>query len=76
MKCAVKFVDDRHGVPARPRVPQTCVISIDFTQEPVSSGPLAMTPFSTWNFQFWFRDPQGGQVGFNLTDALEVTFCD
>jgi hypothetical protein len=50
-------------------------LSIDFTQEPVSSGPFAMTPFSTWNFQFWHRDPSGGPAGFNFSDGLEVTFC-
>ena len=35
-----------------------------------------ITPDSTWYFQFWFRDPAGpGGTGFNLTDALGVTFC-
>jgi len=29
----------------------------------------------TWNFQFWFRDPAFGRAGFNLSDGLEVTFC-
>ncbi|MAF64514.1 MAG: hypothetical protein CMJ84_02480 [Planctomycetes bacterium] len=29
---------------------------------------------STWFFQVWYRDP-GGPSGFNLTDALEATFC-
>lgn len=28
------------------------------------------------NFQFWFRDPAGGSEGFNLTNALKITFCD
>ena len=31
----------------------------------------------TQNFQFWFRDPAGsGGSGFNLSDGLEVKFCD
>ena len=31
----------------------------------------------TQNFQFWFRDPMGpGGNGFNLSDGLEVPFCD
>ena len=31
----------------------------------------------TQNFQFWFRDPEGtGGSGFNLSDGLEVRFCD
>ncbi|MBV21422.1 MAG: hypothetical protein CMJ61_04575, partial [Planctomycetaceae bacterium] len=29
----------------------------------------------TWNFQFWYRDPQGGGWGYNLSNGLEVTFC-
>ncbi len=31
---------------------------------------------SSWNFQFWYRDPAGGGSGFNLSDALNVTFCN
>jgi len=31
---------------------------------------------STWNFQWWYRDPAGpGGDGFNLSDAVEVTFA-
>ncbi len=35
-----------------------------------------LDPGSEWNFQFWYRDPPGGSVGFNLSDAVNVTFCD
>jgi len=28
-----------------------------------------------WRFQFWYRNPAGGGAGFNLSDALLVTFC-
>ena len=29
-----------------------------------------------WNFQCWYRDPGGpGGQGFNLSDAIELTFC-
>ncbi|MCE9592958.1 MAG: hypothetical protein K8S98_02090 [Planctomycetes bacterium] len=44
----------------------------------VASPPLAglVTPSSTWNFQFWFRDLSGpGGTGSNLTNAVSVTFC-
>jgi len=34
-----------------------------------------ITPGSTWNFQFWFRDPPAGGAGFDLTDGVEVRFC-
>jgi hypothetical protein len=30
---------------------------------------------STWNWQFWYRDPMGGGAAFNTSDALSVTFC-
>lgn len=32
---------------------------------------------SSWNFQFWYRDPGGpGGSGFNVSNGLEVLFCD
>ena len=30
---------------------------------------------TTWRFQFWYRDPLFGGAGFNLSDAVSVTFC-
>jgi hypothetical protein len=32
------------------------------------------TPGSSWNFQFWYRDPQAGGARFNLSNALHVDF--
>ncbi len=48
--------------------------SLDYT-DPAPPG-LHIGPNQTWNFQFWFRDP-GGPLGsgFNLSNALELTFC-
>jgi hypothetical protein len=51
------------------------VLPLDFTLPPFSTGPFAVSPLSTWNFQFWYRDPLGGPAGFNFSDGLEVTFC-
>ena len=48
---------------------------LDFTVPPMSTGAGQVLPFSTWNFQFWYRDPDGGAPGFNLSDGLSVTFC-
>lgn len=48
-------------------------LALDLTQPPTSSGEI--TAGSTWNFQFWYRDPSGGPEGFNLSDGLMVTFC-
>ncbi len=30
---------------------------------------------STWNWQYWYRDPMGGGAFFNLSDALSATYC-
>jgi hypothetical protein len=51
------------------------VLPVDFTSPAFSSGAFAVAPFSTWNFQFWYRDPQGGPSGFNFSNGLEATFC-
>ena len=48
---------------------------LDLTQPPFVDGPFAVSPHSTWNFQFWYRDPLGGPAGFNFSDALMVSFC-
>lgn len=51
--------------------------AVDFTTAPAGTGPGAITPGSTWKFQYWYRDSSTtgtGGTGFNLTDALSVTF--
>jgi hypothetical protein len=53
----------------------TAARKVDFTQPPSGSGPGQIVPASTWNFQYWYRDTAGGFSGFNLSDALRVTFC-
>ena len=47
-------------------------------ERPLDLATLPMiTAGSSWNFQFWYRDPGGpGGTGFNLSDGLSVTFCD
>ena len=45
---------------------------IDFASSPAGSGPGMITAGSTWNFQFWYRDPAGS--AFNLSNGLELTF--
>ncbi len=39
------------------------------------SAYAGMQPGDTRFFQFWFRDVAGGGSGFNLSNALAVTFC-
>jgi hypothetical protein len=43
---------------------------VDFTQGSASQ----ITAGSTWNFQFWYRDPAGGGAFYNTSDALSATF--
>ncbi|TDJ75704.1 MAG: hypothetical protein E2O39_03840 [Planctomycetota bacterium] len=44
---------------------------LDFTQPPLD----VVTAGSTHFFQLWYRDPQAGGSGFNLSDGLAATFC-
>jgi hypothetical protein len=47
--------------------------NLDIQSPPQASGQI--TDFSTWIFQFWYRDPAAGGAYFNLSDGLEITFC-
>ncbi len=48
---------------------------MDFTVGGPSAGAGQVLEGSTWHFQCWYRDPQGpGGTGFNLSDAMAVTF--
>ncbi len=47
--------------------------SVDVT-DTTQPGSL-LTAGATWNFQLIFRDPLGGPVTFNTSDAMSVTFC-
>jgi len=40
-----------------------------------NSSASKIEPGSTWNFQFWYRDPDAGGALFNLSNALSATFC-
>lgn len=35
----------------------------------------SITAGSTWNFQFWYRNPAAGGAGFNLSNGLSIRFC-
>jgi len=47
--------------------------TVDFTSAPAAG---LITGGSTWNFQFWYRDPDDGGAAFNLSDGVSVLFCD
>jgi len=46
--------------------------TIDVTVPPAAGRIVSE---STWNFQYWYRDPAAGGALFNLSDGVEVTFC-
>ena len=48
--------------------------SLDFTSPDFGLDQLQIG--DVWNFQFWYREPDFGVAGFNLSDALEISFCE
>jgi hypothetical protein len=48
--------------------------AVDYASPNQPGGQI--TPGSTWNFQFWYRDPAGGPVGNNFSDAISIRFCN
>ena len=48
---------------------------VDYNHIGISGGPNPIVSMSTFNFQFWYRDPAAMTAsGFNLTNGLELTF--
>ena len=45
--------------------------TLDFSSSPLNNTQAG----DTLHFQLWYRDPAAGGSNYNLTDALEVTFC-
>ncbi|MDE0893005.1 MAG: hypothetical protein OSB14_12545, partial [Planctomycetota bacterium] len=45
--------------------------ALDMTASPLSNVQAG----DTHHFQLWYRDPAAGGANYNLTDALEITFC-
>jgi hypothetical protein len=50
-------------------------VTLDYTQPPFSSGPGQVLVGQTARWQYWYRDLAAGGAGFNLSDALRVTYC-
>jgi hypothetical protein len=50
-------------------------LPLDFTAPPFAAGQGAITPGSTWHFQYWYRDTLAPPTFFNLSGGLSVTFC-
>lgn len=50
--------------------------AVDYFAPPMSSGPGAVVPGMTWNFQAWYRDSVGPTgAAFNLSDGVSILFC-
>ena len=62
----------RLGPPLPTDVAGTVIRHVDF--DLLSGGDGEIFPGSTWNFQFWYRDPAHGGEQFNLSDALSAIF--
>jgi hypothetical protein len=63
------------------RVPQTVLVdaqgSVDRWLDLQSLPPAGtIEGRSTWYFQLWFRDPAAGGARSNLSDGLQLTFCN
>jgi hypothetical protein len=50
-------------------------VAARFDEAAYPPGAGSMFPGAQVHFQFWYRDPHGGPAGFNLSDAMQVTFC-
>lgn len=46
--------------------------ALDLSNPSLPTSTIAVG--DVWNFQFWYRDPQGASGSFNLSDALNVPF--
>ncbi|MFT4539719.1 MAG: glucose/arabinose dehydrogenase [Planctomycetota bacterium] len=50
--------------------------ALDFTTGVTGGGTGQILAGSSWNFQYWYRDPGGpGGTGYNLSDGLNALFC-
>jgi hypothetical protein len=51
----------------------TATFAPDLTNLP---NGVTLSPGASQNMQFWFRDPPFGTAGYNLSDAIEIVFCN
>jgi hypothetical protein len=56
---------------------QSDTFGIAFYQVDNTAAPAVgkIIPNSTWNWQFWFRDPMGGGSSFDTSNGLSVLYC-
>jgi hypothetical protein len=49
--------------------------AFDLAAPPLSSGPFAVAPDTTWRFQALHRDAAAGGAGADASNGVAVTFC-
>lgn len=57
------------------RLPLLAIGATGAVQQAFPYAGSPVTPGSTWNVQFWYRDPAAGGAMFNASDALALTFA-
>jgi hypothetical protein len=51
------------------------VFPVDLTSFPFSGSANTITAGSSWNFQYWYRDPNGNPTTYNFSDAQHIVFA-
>jgi hypothetical protein len=51
-------------------------LAVNLFQHPTPTGPIAVLPGETWNFQTWHRDSVGGVSVSNFTSAIQIQFTN
>jgi hypothetical protein len=68
--CISPFAPGIFRMPTQALTQPTIVLAM----EDAAAQFAALTPGSTWYFQFWYRDPDAGGSNFNLSNGLHVVF--
>ena len=60
------------------RLPPVVAGAAGTVSVPLSWPTTSVTPYSTWYFQFWYRDPASSPpmpATFSFSDGLALSFC-
>jgi hypothetical protein len=69
--CISPFNPGIYRMPVQALTAPTMVLAMED-----APGDFALiNPGSSWNFQFWYRDPNAGNANFNLSNGLHVDFA-
>jgi len=68
--CISPFAPGLYRMPVQALTQPMIVLAM----EDAESQFAMLTPGSSWNFQFWYRDPEAGGARFNLSNALHIDF--